>query len=260
MKIIISVLVFCISLILSGCATSGSSISLDTREGIKQEVIIYEPESKDIYGVLVLFTGGNGLLKKGSSKSDIQGNNFLIRSKENFLKQGFIVAFVNAPSDKHDKDGMYGGFRTTSSHAEDIDKVISYLNSKYKKPLWLVGTSRGTESVAYLGINSKEKINGLILTASITVSNDKGTSIMDLPLNKITIPTLVVSNKKDKCNTTKPEESEFIVEDINNNASLKIFNGGYTQAKRACSAMTYHGFLGIEKEVIDSISSFIKAN
>ena len=75
------------------------------------------------------------------------------------------MAVVDAPSDK--KHGMYDGFRNSGEHLKDMEAVISFLKSEANVPVWLIGTSRGTESAAYIASKAKGAINGLILTSSM---------------------------------------------------------------------------------------------
>jgi hypothetical protein len=58
---------------------------------------------------------------------------------------------------------MLKGFRNSQKHVQDIEAVISYIRSINDKPIWLVGTSRGTESAAYAAVHLNNKIDGALL-------------------------------------------------------------------------------------------------
>ena len=156
---------------------------------------------------------------------------------------------------------MYGGHRTDSDHVTDIDSVIAKLRKSVDLPVWLVGTSRGTESVAYLGINSTQEPAGMVLTSSMTMSNLKGVAVTGLPLERVTIPTLIVHHRRDGCRWTVPEGAERIRDRLISApvVEFKLFEGGREESK-PCKAMSYHGYLGIEDQVIDAIAKFIKVN
>ncbi len=63
---------------------------------------------------------------------------------------------------------MTDTFRNSPKHAQDIEKAIEFLAGQGLQPVYLVGTSRGTLSVAYLGIALKdERIKGIVLTSSL---------------------------------------------------------------------------------------------
>ena len=105
---------------------------------------------------------------------------------------------------------MLYGFRDSAKHVEDIDHVIRYMQKKHGVPVWLVGTSRGTESAAHVAINSKQTPHGLILTSSMSMPNSKGTELTEMALERITIPTLIVAHTRDECWVTPPLEAEDI--------------------------------------------------
>ena len=78
-------------------------------------------------------------------------------------------------------------------------------------------------------------------------------------LGRINIPTLVVANIDDQCNIT-PEEGADEISSLLVNAKtveVKKFNGGSKPKSKPCKAMSYHGFLGLEKEVVNYISIFL---
>ena len=239
-------------------------VSLDTRKNVKQQILLIEPENP--IANIILFAGGNGILKltPGNGKSVFKKgkNNFLVRSRGLFSQNSFTVAVVDAPSDRSDGNGMLFGFRTSAEHTEDIDHVISFLRKRNDKPVWLIGTSRGTESAAYAAIHSKHSPNGLVLTSSMTENNDKGIPIRELALDRITVPVLIVAHNDDDCRVTDPAGAVDIKEKLTNTkkVEVKYFKGGLSRKSNVCGALSPHGFYGIEEEVVDFISSFIKNN
>lgn len=179
-----------------------------------------------------------------------------------FAKHGFLVAVVDAPSDQQSETGMLGGFRDSMDHVADIDHVINYLRKQEDVPVWLIGTSRGTESATNVAINSQRQPDGLVLTSSMSGPNAKGTPVTDMTLEKITMPTLIVANRDDECRVTLPEGAEQIAGMLTNSrkVEVKMYSGGDTPKSKPCNAMSYHGFLGIEDRVVNFISDFIKSN
>jgi len=237
-------------------------VTLQTRPGVEQRFILITPE-KPIASV-ILFAGGKGVLDLSSAHGapliNWGKNNFLVRTRNMFVKHGFVVAVVDAPSDQQSSRGMLGGFRDSGEHVQDIDDVINYLRKKTNTPVWLIGTSRGTESVTNVAINSEQNPSGLILTSSMSVQNHKGTAVTEMDLESITIPTLVVAHTDDGCSKTPSEGAEEIAGMLSNaeKVEVKLFSGGDTLASNPCKGTTYHGFLGIEVNVIDYIADFIR--
>ncbi len=155
---------------------------------------------------------------------------------------------------------MLWGFRTSKKHVADIDHVIAYLKEKTELPVWLVGTSRGTESAAFAAIHSQQAPAGVVLTSSMGEENGKGTAVTEMGLKKIVIPTLIVAHEDDQCWVTPPSAAELIRKRLVNaeRVALQYFSGGDAPQSRACGARSPHGYFGIEEEVVDFIAAFIK--
>lgn len=96
-----------------------------------------------------------------------------MRTRQGFAKHGLIVVTVDAPSARQGKKGMLGGFRSSQDHVRDTDAVIAELHELADVPIWLVGTSRGTEPVTNIAIASQQRPHGLVLTSSMTVGDGK---------------------------------------------------------------------------------------
>jgi pimeloyl-ACP methyl ester carboxylesterase len=245
-------------------AAAAELVALDTRSGVEQRLILLRPDGPPAASV-ILFAGGKGALNLSSflgAPSIAWGkNNFLVRTRDQFAEQGFLVAVVDAPSDRQSKKGMLGGFRTSAEHVQDIDAVIAYLREQADVPVWLVGTSRGTESAAHLAIRSTENPAGLVLTSSMSERNAKGTALPDMALSQVTIPTLLVAHERDACPKTPPAGAGTIAGLLTAAPAVEVkrFSGGDTPRSKPCQAMSYHGFLGIEDEVVAAIAAFIKA-
>jgi len=239
-------------------------IEIKTSRGVSQKYLIDTPET-DAKAIVLLFAGGKGALNLSTG---LFGNsigwgkqNFLVRDRESFKSKGFVTVTVDAPSDRQTENGMYYEFRTSIDHVSDIDDIINQVKKKHDLPVWIIGTSRGTESAAYIAIKSKVELAGVILTSSMTEENRKGIAVPDLPLYQIKIPTLITHHENDRCKWTQPSGAKKIynlltaapVKDI------KFFSGGREQSK-PCKALSYHGYLDIEDEVIDYIANFIQIN
>ena len=237
-------------------------VSLKTRPLVFQRFILMRPRNP--VASVILFAGGAGTLGLKESRGALIMNeyqcNFLIRTRSDFADHGFMVAAVDAPSDR--QYGMHDGFRNSGDHLEDIEAVISFLKNEAKVPIWLIGTSRGTESAAYIATEAKEAINGLVLTSSMTVPNRRGRTVTSLSLGRITVPTLIVAHENDACEFTPHFGAKQISTRLTNapKVEVKYFSGGYAPASGPCDAMSAHGFYGIEKEVVAYIADFIKAN
>jgi len=241
-------------------AANASLITLGTRSEVTQQILVEQPNNSTAN--LILFAGGKGKIKLNSGKYK-KNNNFLVRSRQLFIDTGLTTILIDAPSDKQDKLGMLKGFRNSQKHVKDIEAVIDYVRSLSNKPIWLVGTSRGTESAAYAAIHLNDKIDGVVLTSSISRTDNKGTSVTDLALDKITVPVLAIHHKEDKCKATIPKVIKSIKSKAYNSSRVKtkLFSGGDEPiSKNPCQARTYHGYLGIEEDVVNFMYDFISEN
>lgn len=239
-------------------------IIIETREGVTQKFLLLEPDNP-VSGV-ILFAGGHGNLNLSSDAGKPIINwgkkNFLVRMRHEFVRNGFTAVVIDAPSDRKTAEGMLGGFRTSEKHVEDIDHVIAFLRKRKDIPIWLIGTSRGTESAAYAAIYSRQSPAGAVLTSSMTEENRNGIPVKDLALEKIIIPVMIVAHQDDKCWVTQPIGAEDIKDKLVHaeKVEIKYFKGGYEPKSRACGALAPHGYYGIEKEVVTYISDFIRQN
>ena len=129
--------------------------------------------------------------------------NFLIRARPLFSRRGIITAIIDAPSDH--PSGLDSGFRSSPEHAADIGTVIGHLRRTYQVPVWLVGTSRGTISVANAAARmGGRKPDGIVLTASVLIANRRGGQLFDFDLGAIALPLLIAHHRGDQCWVTPP--------------------------------------------------------
>ena len=231
---------------------------LSSREGALLPVLTIQPENPE--AVVILFSGGKGEIDLLPSKHILKDTNFLIRSRELFAKQNLLVAILDIPSDRQE-DGLLYGFRESKEHIQDIRTVIQHISQLTDKPIWLVGTSRGSSSAIAGAIQLKDSISGIVISAPMTDENARGLDVPSMPLKKVTLPVYIAHHKKDPCDFTRPAGSKQIAKSLKNASTVKLelFEGGYQQeGARDCGAMTHHGFLGIEETVVKAITTFIK--
>ena len=171
-------------------------ISLQTRPGVTQPFYLIAPSAKPVAS-LILFPGGNGAIG-ASLPSDLQHGNFLVRTRDLFAAQGFVVAVLDVPSDE--AGGMEDAFRSGAAHRGDIAAVVAYLRHAYPIPVWLVGTSRGTISAANGATLDTGGADGLVLTSTVMLGSPRNPgSVYSNDLSRVRIPTLLVHNREDAC-------------------------------------------------------------
>jgi pimeloyl-ACP methyl ester carboxylesterase len=227
-------------------------VNLDTRPGVR--VGYWLMERGGAGATLLLLPGGMGGIgmKNGVPTSD----NFLVRSRSRFADAGFNVAVVGRPSDREDLDLAY---RTGADHIEDLRRVAERLRRGLGKPVWLVGTSRGTTSAAAAAIALGAAIDGVVLTSSITDASLPG-AVQNMQLEEIGVPVLVIHHRRDACRGTPPGFAARIEERLTRAPAKKLLmvDGGSGAYGDPCEPMHWHGFIGMEQQVVDEIAGFIR--
>jgi len=181
-----------------------------------------------------------------------------VRTRQLFADAGLTVVVIDAPSDRQSPPFL-SGFRQRPEHAADVKAVISWLREKAKIPVWLIGTSRGTQSAAYVAteLAGPDGPDGLVLTS--TILTDKGSRpVQAMPLGKIQVPVLVVHHEQDGCEHCSFSEVPILMGMLGNapRTQLLSFKGGENRGD-PCEAFAYHGFNGLEREVVQQIAAWI---
>jgi pimeloyl-ACP methyl ester carboxylesterase len=229
-------------------------VGVATRPGVK--VAYWWMPRPGASAILVLLPGGaGGIGYKGGVPTS---TNFLVRSRDRFAAAGFDVAIVGRPSDRADLDLA---FRASEPHVEDLKRVVERVRAVGKKPVWLVGTSRGTVSAAAAAIALGHSIDGVVLTSSITDPMEPQ-AVQKLALDRIAVPVLVVHHKLDECPGTPPAEAGLILEGLTHapDKKLLLVEGGGPAWGPRCEPMHWHGYIGIEQEVVDAIAAFVRGH
>jgi hypothetical protein len=120
--------------------------------------------------IAVLFPGSGGMIRLRQEQEGIKfdSDNFLVRSQTEFTKRGVVAAVLDAPSDQQSGWGMSDEFRLGAGHFSDIAVVVGDLKQEIpEKPLFLIGTSRGSTLAAGAGRALRQEISGAVLTAAM---------------------------------------------------------------------------------------------
>ncbi|MDH4191303.1 MAG: alpha/beta hydrolase [Betaproteobacteria bacterium] len=234
-------------------------VDIPTRPGVSQRMIVLSPQ--DPKAAVILFAGGHGGLRIYANGSFKWGKgNFLVRTRQDFAEQGLLVAVVDAPSDRQSPPYL-SGFRQRPEHAADIKAVIAWLRERAKVPVWLIGTSRGTQSAAYVAteLNGPEGSDGLVLSSTI-LTDDRGRPVPAMPLGTLRIPVLVVHHELDGCRHCSFREVPGLMEKLGSvpRKQLLSFTGGKNRGD-PCEAHAYHGFNGLERDVVAQAATWILA-
>lgn len=217
---------------------------------------IYEVWNKNAVATVVLYSGGGGGFGKLGPDGWPSSANFLIRSAKLFSAHPLNVILVGRATDVASLDGAT---RTGDDHDLDNQAIFRAIKAKSPAPIWLVGTSMGTISVAAAATrDAGSNIAGIVLTSSVTGPRVKG-AVLTQDLAKIKVPVLVLHHELDACKVCTPEAAKKIAGELTNSPIRKtlLVRGGDGASGDPCEALHYHGFIGMEKEAVDLIANWV---
>src|SRR5262249_30432325 len=153
------------------------------------------------------------------------------------------------------------GDRLSASHAAELQGFINAALNLWGKPVWVVGTSNGSISTVTAGgfRPALAGLRGVVLTSPGTILPLANQASFNFYASRITLPALVVWHRDDHCSVSPPAGSAalFAVLPSIRKASIS-FEHGHSVATDPCGAFSEHGYAGIEEEVIDEITEFIR--
>lgn len=217
---------------------------------------------------VVLMAGGNGVLglrPSGEIGTDMSLN-FLMRTREQFAREGMAVAALDVASDQ--QGGLNGDIRLSARHAQDVVKVLADIRRRHNVPVWLVGTSASTISAVSVAARfpgaKAGGPDGIVLTSSLTAlaRGFCGRSIYFAALASIRVPVLSIGHQDDVC-PCSPGGAEagrkmMVALAQAPRKEHKVWTGGDPPLSRQpCLARTPHGFLGVENDVVGAIAAWI---
>jgi hypothetical protein len=256
-RIIKTSILFFILLTIMTVAFAEEIVTLPTRPNVTQSYFLASlPQNPQ--AIAVLFPGGNGIIQLREEKGQIRfsPNNFVVRSRGEFVKGGVIAVIVDAPSD-FQSDGMNDDFRLGEKHFMDISAVVSDLGKRFPGvPVFLVGTSRGTISAAALGARFSSGISGVVLTS--TLFRQAGGRAKQLGLSRfdfatIKTPLLFVHHVSDGCDVTPYADAAR----LSSKYPLISVSGGKPPESGPCDPLSAHGFFGKESETVEQIVNWM---
>jgi dienelactone hydrolase len=240
-------------------ASTPQVADIPTRPGVTQRILVITPDKAK--AAVILFAGGDGGIQIRPDGSITRSGNFLVRSRQLFVDQSLTTVVIDAPSDRQSHPFL-SGYRQTDDHVTDVKAVIAWLRQQAKIPVWLIGTSRGTQSAAHVATSlpvTEGGPDGIVLTATV-VNDSRSRDVTRMALDRIRIPVLVAHHREDSCRVCLYSDVPRLMEKLTTppRKELITFDGGISVGD-PCEARAYHGFNGIEKEVVQRIAAWITA-
>ena len=229
--------------------------------GATLPVVIIAP-SVPPRAAVVLLEGDDGTITLGGTAENpqIQSEGFLARNAAAFAAQGLLVALVGVPSDR--ASGIDISYRISSQQSEDVAGVVAWIDERASLSVWVLGMSLGSYSAANAAVRLNGVVDGFAVCSASTapVGGPFPSGILDMNLDQITIPSVVVGHQDDTCPGTPPTGVAAIVEALTSSRSVtqQVFTGGAPPVSQPCGPRSAHGYFGIDNEVVTFIASAMR--
>jgi alpha-beta hydrolase superfamily lysophospholipase len=177
-----------------------------------------------------------------------------VRSRELFVQDG-LAAAVYDPSG--DIGAMSDADRMSTRHAEEVAQVLAdFKRRSGVTKVYLVGTSRGTISAAYLANALKQQVDGVVLSSTLFASSLAGPGLSGFDFGTISQPLLFVHHVADACWVTPPRAAQALADRY---PLIQVEGGSLGGGgKDACGPWSAHGYFGRETETVRAIADWIR--
>ena len=214
--------------------------------------------------IAILLPGGAGLIGlapngTGGGTLDVNSHGFLVRSRYLFAGHNLDVITLDAATDFYLLPDGLADQQGSAAHISDILAVIAWARSKAPGlPVWIVGTSRGTGGAFVAGLYSPAQggPDGLVLAASVNDANDPD-SLLTVNLTGITVPVLLINDAGSTCSLATTAGEKPVLKALKHSPRKgieSVASGKLTALTDNCSALSDHGFFGIEDTTVNDIA------
>jgi pimeloyl-ACP methyl ester carboxylesterase len=231
-------------------------VTLATRPGVTQSFVILAMEGRQPEAVALLYVGGSGRISLRREHGEVKfgARTFLPRSGGEFASNGLLPVVMDAPSDQAE---LSEGYRMSAAQAVDARAVVKELEKRYPAlPIYLVGTSRGTISVAYLGRDLGGEVAGVVLSSTMFGSSNprrQAPTLRGFDYARIKAPLLFVHHREDACEHTPYASAAKLAPRY----ALISVKGGKPAESHACEPFSAHGFYGVEAQTVAAIAAWM---
>jgi hypothetical protein len=247
--------------LLAAFASAGAAaqeiVTLATRAGVTQSFVILGVEDRKPEAVALLYVGGGGRinLRREGGEVKFSAGNFLPRSRHEFARNGLLPVVMEAPSDQNE---LTEGYRTSAQQTVDARAVVGELNQRYPAlPVFVVGTSRGTISAAYIGRDLGDAVAGIVLTSTMFGSSNprrQAPTLRGFDYARIKAPLLFVHHRDDACEHTPYASAAKLTPRY----ALVSVKGGKPAESAPCEPLSAHGYYGREAQTVDAIAAWMQ--
>jgi hypothetical protein len=162
---------------------------------------------------------------------------------------------VDAPSDQWSTFDQR--FREHPRYGADVAALLKEVAQRHGVEDWtFVGTSEGSVSAFHAARMNPGLARRIILTASLFQATRNGPGLSRVTWEGLSAPILWVHHENDPCTYTPYGDALRFAE--KSRSPLVTVRGGDPGRGDACQAFTAHGFVGIERETVTAMRSWVK--
>ena len=228
---------------------------LPTRPGVTLSLFIANMGAVKPQAVALLLIGGGGNINLRMEGGQVKfgAQNFLPRSRREFIAEGILPVILDNPSDHQSGAGISDEFRASAEHTADLRAVIADVKRRHPGlPVFLVTTSRSTISAAYQARAIGDELAGAVLTSSL-FWHRRQPVLSTFDFQSVKIPLLFVHHREDSCPATPYPDAARL------GASFPLVSvkGGKTPETGPCDPLAPHGYFGKEAETVGAIAAWM---
>ena len=233
-------------------------------DGGTQRAVISRRQGKpDGSKLLVLLPGspsvvrpemGNGVMMN----SPLLGN-FLIRARRHLVTDQVMTLLVDCHSQIGDV--CRPEYQSSKQRYEHVKAVINAARVRLPavKEVYLISTSMGSISSAFIALNGQKEFAGVIHTASVDPTAPKSfVQLNNFDYSAIKIPQAFIHHVEDPCLQTMYGYVRTVAEKYK--LPLVSITGGSDFRGPPCQAFTQHGFRGKEVEVMRHVLKMLNTS
>jgi pimeloyl-ACP methyl ester carboxylesterase len=214
--------------------------------------------AKTFRNAVALFPGRPGIMKlreeAGRILFDMRGN-FLVRSRRHWLDEETLAVVVDAPSDQWTT--FFQQFRVSARYGADVEALLKEIGRQFDVADWtFVGTSEGSVSAFHAARMNPALARRTILTSSVLRASRNGPGLSSARWSELSSDLLWVHHEDDPCAFTSYREA--LAYSRRTQKPLVTVRGGGPERGGPCEAFTAHGFVGVERETVLAMRSWVK--
>jgi pimeloyl-ACP methyl ester carboxylesterase len=252
----LKVLLFWTALAAAAPVAAHEMVSVTTRPGVTQSFVILDVGAVKPLAIALLYTGAGGRigLRREAGEVKFRGANFLVRAAADFARNEVLPVAMDTPSDQNE---LTDDYRFGSAQTADARAVIGELKRRFPDlPIYLVGTSRGTISVAVLGRELGNDVAGVVLTSTMFGSGNPrrlAPNLRGFDYGAIAAPLLFVHHRDDGCEHTPYAAAARLASRF----PLVSVSGGKPPESGPCEPFAAHGYFGREAQTAAAIAAWM---